>query len=89
MPVQTRSQSVNKSVVLYEPLPKENDTENVLQDSSLILGKSLFEVNIDFDEASSAWRSNKRRVGGQFTYRRRRSRSELEDSRVCDAGVKS
>ena len=81
MPVQTRSQSVKKSAV-NEPLPKQNNAENVL----LIPGNELYEVNIDFDEASAAWRSNKRRVGGQFTYRRRRSRSELEDSRVCDAG---
>jgi hypothetical protein len=72
MPVQTRSQSVKKSVVSYEPLPKENDTEPVLQDSSQIPVNLLFEVNIDFDEASVAWRSNKRRVGESWVYRKRR-----------------
>jgi hypothetical protein len=31
-----------------------------------------FSVNIDFDEASKAWRSNKKSVGnGMFTYRKR------------------
>jgi hypothetical protein len=30
---------------------------------------ALYEVNIDFDEASSAWRSNKKLVGnGTFKY---------------------
>jgi len=30
---------------------------------------ALYEVNIDFDEASSAWRSNKKPVGdGTFKY---------------------
>ena len=63
MPVQTRSQSVKKSAV-NEPLPKQNNAENVL----LIPGNELYEVNIDFDEASAAWRSNKRRVGESWVY---------------------
>ena len=30
---------------------------------------ALYEVNIDFDEASAAWRSNKKQVGdGTFKY---------------------
>ncbi len=29
-----------------------------------------YEVNIDFDEASEAWRANKHRVGQQWAYRR-------------------
>ena len=71
MPVQTRSQFVKRSAV-NEPLPKQIDTENVLLDSSLIPGNELYEVNIDFDEASAAWRSNKRRVGESWVYRKRR-----------------
>jgi hypothetical protein len=29
-----------------------------------------YEVNIDFDDASEAWRANKRRIGQQWAYRR-------------------
>jgi hypothetical protein len=61
MPVQTRSQSVKKSVV-NEFLPKEKIRNDTI----------TLQVNIDFDEASAAWRSNKRRVGESWVYRKRR-----------------
>jgi len=37
-----------------------------------------YEVNIDFDEASEAWRANKRRIGEQWAYRRSSKRKVVE-----------
>jgi hypothetical protein len=41
----------------------------------------LYEVNIDFDEASSAWRSNKKYIGnGQYKYV---CPQEKQDGSIC------
>jgi len=43
--------------------------------------QNLYEVDIDFDLASAAWRSNKRSMGdGSFQYKKKRSYLEMIDT---------
>lgn len=48
------------------------EIEQYTRGSFLPITLPRYEVNIDFDEASAAWRSNKRRVGESWTYTRPR-----------------
>jgi len=42
--------------------------------------QNLYEVDIDFDLASAAWRANKRSMGdGSFEYKKKRSYLEMID----------
>ena len=44
----------------------------------------LYEVNIDFDEASSAWRSNKKSMGnGQYKYICVAEKDDVKCGKVC------
>jgi hypothetical protein len=45
--------------------------------------QNLYEVDIDFDLASAAWRANKRSMGdGSFEYKKKRSYLEMLDNIV-------
>jgi hypothetical protein len=70
----------------------ESEDEEVYQytcDSVLPVTLPLYEVNIDFDEASAAWRSNKRRVGESWVYKLPISLNSpvtpfrVEDDKIC------
>ena len=60
----------------------EYDSEPELE-SKVRLYRPVYDVDIDFDEASLAWRANKRLVGeGHFAYvdgRRRKTREEAAE----------
>jgi hypothetical protein len=52
--------------------------------------RPLYEVNIDFDEASEAWKKNKKSIGnGQYNYicSALIKHSETQCSRVCSNGL--
>ena len=83
--MQTRSQAKKIVAIAKEPevtKPLVKDTfvseplvkEQVAKDPMLIetpYRKPLYDVDIDFDEASIAWRANKKSIGnGQFKYKK-------------------
>lgn len=43
---------------------RKTEEMNPIETSNTILNKPEYDVNIDFDEASSAWKANKRSIGG-------------------------
>ena len=52
-------------------LHKQQKVQNALSSKHhyyLRSTRPLYEVNIDFDEASAAWNRNKRRVGQSYEY---------------------
>lgn len=52
-------------------LHKQQNVQNALSSKHhyyLRSTRPLYEVNIDFDEASAAWNRNKRRVGQSYEY---------------------
>ena len=49
---------------------EEEEVQQYIRDSFTPIALPRYEVNIDFDEASAAWRSNKRRVGESWVYKR-------------------
>lgn len=54
--------------IIQEKLTNQTDKEMPVNIQQNIL-KNLLEVNIDFDEAINAWRSNKKSVGnGHYKY---------------------
>jgi hypothetical protein len=64
-----------KDTFVSEPLVKDPEVkEQVAKDTMLIethYRKPLYDVDIDFDEASIAWRANKKSIGnGQFKYKK-------------------
>ena len=49
---------------------EDEEVYRYTRDSFIPIALPRYEVNIDFDEASAAWRSNKRRVGESWVYKR-------------------
>ena len=83
--MQTRSQTKKlvaiakepevKDTFVSEPSVKEPESkEQVAKDPAIIetpYRQPLYDVDIDFDEASIAWRANKKSIGnGQFKYKK-------------------
>lgn len=48
---------------------EDEEVQQYTRNSFLPVTLPRYEVNIDFDEASAAWRSNKRRVGESWVYK--------------------
>jgi hypothetical protein len=56
------------------------DTPIIIQKQ---IHQNLYEVDIDFDLASAAWRANKRSMGqGSFKYKNKRGYLEIHDQPV-------
>jgi len=51
--------------------------------------KPRYEVNIDFDEASAAWRANKRRVGESWVYKLNPKHPENIKTEIIDEAIAS
>ena len=70
--MQTRSQA--KKIVAIAKVAEPDAKEPVAKDPVIIetpYRKPLYDVDIDFDEASIAWRANKKSIGnGQFKYKK-------------------
>jgi hypothetical protein len=61
---------VIKDTVIIESLSKEPATKDTVIIESPYR-QPLYDVDIDFDEASIAWRANKKSIGnGQFKYKK-------------------
>jgi hypothetical protein len=83
MPVRTRSQAKQSHVATTTPIPIEQP---------FVPCPPLFEVDIDFDAASEAWRANKKSIGnGSYKYictaicksGKPCSRKPIEDDEFC------
>jgi hypothetical protein len=70
--MKTRSQTINCSIPFVPEwnkfqVPKRTSSKKI-RENTLVPGynglevKPIYEVNIDFDEASTAWRANKRKL---------------------------
>jgi hypothetical protein len=73
--MQTRSQSKKLVAIAKEPLSKEPVAKDPATKDTVIIEspyrQPLYDVDIDFDEASIAWRANKKSIGnGQFKYKK-------------------
>jgi len=62
----------------------DNDSTSNYSSEDEVEEKPLFEVNIDFDEASAAWRSNKRRCGESWVYKNTRQSKRQTDAVVVE-----
>jgi hypothetical protein len=51
----------------FEPRPTTNRRRSIREETTQLPPK--YAVNIDFDDASRAWRANKRRVGESWVYK--------------------
>lgn len=67
--MQTRSQ-VRNQVQVREPVIEPIKVKESVKEPVIIKTQSqLYEVDIDFDDASEAWRANKKSIGnGQYKY---------------------
>ena len=64
------AEEVPKEPVTKEPVTKEPATRDTVIIESPYR-QPLYDVDIDFDEASIAWRANKKSIGnGQFKYKK-------------------
>jgi hypothetical protein len=84
----TRSQTQVKSIQSATKLPIQSATKLPLSSSSVVQEPRMvtrssnnsprYDVDIDFDEASDAWRANKKSIGnGMFKYVGMRTRSKM------------
>ena len=65
--MQTRSQT--RSLAQVRELAKEPVIKLVKEPVIIKTPAQLYEVDIDFDDASKAWRANKKSIGnGQYKY---------------------
>lgn len=65
--MQTRSQT--RSLAQVRELAKEPVIKHVKEPVIIKTPTQLYEVDIDFDDASKAWRANKKSIGnGQYKY---------------------
>ena len=62
------------------------DSDDVEEEQKLLLQYQYmppkYEVNIDFDEASKAWRENKRRVGESWVYKKEKSERKNASNKI-------
>lgn len=79
--------SDNDSTSDYEI--EDEEVQQYTRDSFISLYTPKYEVDIDFDEASTAWRANKRRVGESWVYKLNPKHPENFRFEIIDDAVKS
>ena len=79
--------SDNDSTSDYEI--EDEEVQQYTRDSFISLQTPKYEVDIEFDEASVAWRSNKRRVGESWVYKLNPKHPENFRFDIVDDAVKS
>ena len=80
-------ESDNDSTSDYEI--EDEEVQQYTRNSFLPVTLPRYEVNIDFDEASAAWRSNKRRVGESWVYKLNPKHPENFRFEIIDDAVAS
>jgi len=79
--------SDNDSTSDYEM--EDEEVQQYTRDSFISLYTPKYDVDIDFDEASTAWRANKRRVGESWVYKLNPKHPENFKFEIVDDAVKS